>query len=69
VKLADKIANLRSLTLAPPVKWSLKQKQEYVAWSERVGEGLRGCNRQLEASFDVAVEKGRRSLASAGETA
>ena len=30
VKLADKIANLRSLLLAPPVKWSLKQKQEYV---------------------------------------
>lgn len=69
VKLADKIANLRSLMLAPPVQWSLKQKQEYVAWSERVGEGLRGCNRKLEASFAVAIEEGRQSLESAGATA
>jgi (p)ppGpp synthase/HD superfamily hydrolase len=69
VKLADKIANLRSLLLAPPVKWSLKQKQEYVAWSDRVGEGLRGCNEQLEASFDAAVAKARQSLGSVVEAA
>ena len=62
VKLADKIANLRSLMLAPPVQWSLKQKREYVAWSDRVGEGLRGCNRKLEESFDAAVAKGRQRL-------
>ena len=62
VKLADKIANLRSLVQAPPVDWSLKQKREYVAWSERVGEGLRGCNRKLEESFDAAVAKGRQSF-------
>jgi (p)ppGpp synthase/HD superfamily hydrolase len=62
VKIADKIANLHSLMHAPPVQWSLKQKREYVAWSDRVGEGLRGCNRKLEASFDAAVAKGRQSL-------
>src|SRR5262245_59137650 len=62
VKLADKIANLRSLMHAPPVEWSLKQKREYVAWSDRVGEGLRGCNRQLEESFDAAVAQGRQNL-------
>ena len=62
VKLADKIANLRSLLHAPPVDWSLHQKRAYVAWSERVGEGLRGCNQRLERSFDAAVAKGRRSL-------
>ena len=62
VKLADKIANLRSLLHAPPVQWSLKQKREYVAWSDRVGEGLRGCNRQLEESFDAEVAQGRRNL-------
>jgi guanosine-3',5'-bis(diphosphate) 3'-pyrophosphohydrolase len=62
VKLADKIANLRSLVHVPPVDWSLKQKREYVAWSERVGEGLRGGNVQLERSFAAAVAQGRRSL-------
>jgi (p)ppGpp synthase/HD superfamily hydrolase len=62
VKIADKIANLRSLLHAPPVQWSLKQKREYVAWSDRVGEGLRGCNRKLEASLDAVVAKGRRNL-------
>ena len=62
VKLADKIANLRSLLHAPPVEWSVKQKREYVAWTERVGEGLRCCNRKLEASFDAAIAKGRQSF-------
>lgn len=62
VKLADKIANLRSLVHTPPVEWSLKQKREYITWSDRVGEGLRGCNERLERSFDAAVTKGRRSL-------
>jgi guanosine-3',5'-bis(diphosphate) 3'-pyrophosphohydrolase len=62
VKLADKIANLRSLLHVPPVQWSLKQKREYVAWSERVEEGLRGCNRKLEDAFAREVTKGRRNL-------
>jgi (p)ppGpp synthase/HD superfamily hydrolase len=62
VKLADKIANLRSLLHAPPVDWSLKQKREYVTWSERVGEGLHGCNRKLEESFNAAITKGRQSF-------
>ena len=62
VRLGDKIANLRSLLHAPLVQWSLKQKREYVAWSDRVGEGLRGCNRKLEKSFATAVAKGRQSL-------
>jgi len=62
VKLADKIANLRSLLHAPPVQWSLKQKREYVAWSERVEEGLRGCNRKLEDAFAREVTKGRWNL-------
>jgi (p)ppGpp synthase/HD superfamily hydrolase len=62
VKMADKIANLRSLMQAPPVEWSMKQKREYVAWSDRVGEGLQGCNVKLEQSFDIAVAKAKRSL-------
>jgi guanosine-3',5'-bis(diphosphate) 3'-pyrophosphohydrolase len=45
VKLADKIANLRSLMHAPPVQWSLKQKPGIcLAWVSELGEGLRGCN-------------------------
>ncbi len=64
VKLADKIANLRSLLHAPPVRWSLKEKRDYVGWSERVGAGLRGCNRKLEEAFAVALAQGRQSFGS-----
>ena len=53
VKLADKIANLRDLSHAPPTGWSKSRKQDYFDWARAVVAGLRGVNRRLEAAFDV----------------
>ncbi|XP_034248287.1 guanosine-3',5'-bis(diphosphate) 3'-pyrophosphohydrolase MESH1 [Thrips palmi] len=52
VKLADKLYNLRDLEKATPEGWSDEKVAEYFKWSSKVVEGLRGTNRQLEASLD-----------------
>jgi guanosine-3',5'-bis(diphosphate) 3'-pyrophosphohydrolase len=70
VKLADKISNVRSVTLTPPSKWPLSRRQEYLDWTEQVVGGLRGTNAPLEALYDELLAEGRRVLSSiaAGST-
>ena len=53
VKLADKISNLRAIVSAPPARWSLGRRIEYVSWAGSVAAGLRGVNPSLEALFDA----------------
>ncbi|MDB5902932.1 MAG: rsh 1 [Betaproteobacteria bacterium] len=64
VKLADKISNVRSVTLTPPSKWPLSRRQEYLDWTEQVVGGLRGTNAPLEALYDELLAEGRRVLSS-----
>ncbi|KAI9343644.1 HD domain-containing 3 [Obelidium mucronatum] len=53
VKLADKIHNLRSIGIAPPVGWSEQRVQEYFEWAEKVTNGCRGVNPQLDSILDA----------------
>lgn len=62
VKLADKIANLRDLTSAPPADWSNERKTKYFEWAKEVVHGLRGTNASLEAAFDETYARGIGSL-------
>jgi (p)ppGpp synthase/HD superfamily hydrolase len=62
VKIADKIANIRSMVETPPTKWSLERKREYLNWSERVVAGCRGSNEALERLFDDRVKAAKASL-------
>jgi len=52
IKLADKIANLRDIALAPPAYWDPKRVEDYYAWAGKVIDGLRGAHEGLEAIFD-----------------
>ena len=54
VKLADKISNLRDVSVNPPPNWSLQRRQEYFDWAKRVIDELRGINPHLESIFDTA---------------
>ncbi len=63
IKLADKICNVREIGSNPPADWSLARRREYLDWSKRVVEGLRGVHSGLEASFDSAIEKARVKIA------
>ncbi len=59
IKLADKIANVRAVTQAPPADWSLARRQEYLNWTAQVVAGVRGCNLSLENLYDEVLEEGR----------
>jgi guanosine-3',5'-bis(diphosphate) 3'-pyrophosphohydrolase len=62
VKLADKICNVYDMVAAPPAKWTLERKREYLEWSKAVVDGLRGTHGALEAIFDEVYAKGVRAL-------
>jgi guanosine-3',5'-bis(diphosphate) 3'-pyrophosphohydrolase len=59
LKLADKILNVRDITINPPVGWDLGRILEYFDWAEQVVAGLRGVNRKMEDMFDTVLMHGR----------
>lgn len=64
VKLADKICNVHDLIESPPASWSWERQREYVNWAEKVINGLRGSNKQLEQYFDEICHQVRQHLES-----
>ncbi len=58
IKLADKICNFADLIQRPPVDWELERVQQYFEWGNRVVEGLRGCNFELEQFYFTIYKKG-----------
>lgn len=58
IRLADKIANLRSL----PVEWSLGECQKYLAWAEQVAAAVRGTNVRLDDLFVQTLRRARAAL-------
>ncbi|QRG06585.1 bifunctional (p)ppGpp synthetase/guanosine-3',5'-bis(diphosphate) 3'-pyrophosphohydrolase [Xanthobacter dioxanivorans] len=62
LKLADKTANLRSLSEDPPEDWGVTRMRAYVEWSRAVVQGLRGRSPALEAAFDAAAEEAMAAI-------
>ncbi len=56
VKLADKISNITAVALTPPTDWSIERRREYLDWTKKVVDGLRGCNDQLEEYYDSSLD-------------
>jgi GTP diphosphokinase / guanosine-3',5'-bis(diphosphate) 3'-diphosphatase len=59
VKLADKICNLRDISISPPADWPLERKREYFDWAKRVVDQMRGADPALERLFDVEYSRRR----------
>ena len=55
IKLADKIANLHSISESPPVGWSGRRKKEYIAWAREVAAACGPTNERLEELFEQAA--------------
>lgn len=51
IKIADKIANMRSIIKTPPVGWSSERKLEYFEWAKKVVEPALGINLALDQLF------------------
>jgi guanosine-3',5'-bis(diphosphate) 3'-pyrophosphohydrolase len=59
IKLADKICNVREVTLDPPHDWSTGRRRAYLDWAEAVVASLRGTNEALERAFDLTLGMAR----------
>jgi len=66
LKVADKICNVRDVTLAPPARWSRERRRAYLEWTAEVVAGCRGVNPALERVYDEALAQGRRRLEEEG---
>jgi GTP diphosphokinase / guanosine-3',5'-bis(diphosphate) 3'-diphosphatase len=62
VRIADKICNVRDITVSPPAAWPLQRRLGYLIWSGRVVEGCRGVNSKLDRAFDQAIVRAREVL-------
>lgn len=62
VKIADKICNVRDITVSPPADWPLQRRREYLTWSEKVVAGCRGVSPKLDQAFDQALAQARTTL-------
>jgi len=62
IKLGDKISNIRDMSENPPDGWSDKRRLEYVEWGEKVIDGLRGVNENLENHFDELVAAAHETI-------
>ncbi len=63
VKLADKIANISTISTSPPKGWPRERLVEYLDWAENVVTGLRGCNTRMENLFLEILTRERAQLA------
>ncbi|MFO0727982.1 MAG: HD domain-containing protein [Myxococcota bacterium] len=54
VKMADKIANLRDVRIAPPAGWSEQRVREYYDWAKAVVDPIRARHPGLAGLFDGA---------------
>ncbi len=62
IKLGDKISNITDVMNNPPAGWSKERRLEYIEWGEKVVNGLRGANENLEKHFDELIEKARQRI-------
>jgi (p)ppGpp synthase/HD superfamily hydrolase len=62
IKLADKIANLRSMLSSPPANWDDERKKQYFAWSKQVVDRLSSPNPVLQAEFDRTFQRFQAGL-------
>jgi hypothetical protein len=67
LKLADKISNLRSVGTSPPADWPMERRIDYVIWTTKVVQGLRGASGLLEQEFDRAATHAERTIPLAAE--
>jgi (p)ppGpp synthase/HD superfamily hydrolase len=62
IKLADKISNVRAVTISPAIGWPVQRRLDYIDWAKQVVVGMRGTSPWLEQQFDKAADQAVQSL-------
>ena len=62
LKLADKICNIKDLIDRPPSGWSVERKLDYIKWSRKLVNAIRGTHRVLESEFDREADRAESYL-------
>jgi guanosine-3',5'-bis(diphosphate) 3'-pyrophosphohydrolase len=62
IKLADKITNVRDISIHPPAGWGWERRKEYLDWAEKVIANCPKANEPLERLFAESLEQGRKAL-------
>lgn len=62
IELGDKISNVIEIMNDPPHDWTNERRLEYLDWTEKVIDGLRGQNPALEARYNEVLAEARKSL-------
>jgi GTP diphosphokinase / guanosine-3',5'-bis(diphosphate) 3'-diphosphatase len=57
IKLADKIANMRSILSGPPTHWDQERKKQYFEWSKQVIAALSSPNPVLKVEFEKTLKR------------
>jgi len=60
IRIADKISNLNDLYHTPPSGWDSETQIEYLDWTERVINKIKGVNTGLENKYDEMLEMTRQ---------
>ncbi|MEZ4777301.1 MAG: HD domain-containing protein [Bacteroidia bacterium] len=61
IRIADKGANIEDI-ISFPLDWDTNRKRDYVEWSVKIVDRIRGISPVLEKWFDERVEKARKVL-------
>lgn len=62
IKIADKINNVYEIIYAPPKEWEIERRLGYLEWAQKVVDGCRGSNDQLDKHFDDLIKIGEEIL-------
>ena len=68
IKIADKLSNVNDIGSSPPKNWSQQRCLEYLDWSERVVNRLKGECAALDRQYEAAVSKAREEVLRQGGT-
>ena len=60
IRIADKISNVYDLFHTPPAGWDPETRIEYLDWTERVINKIKGVNPSLENMYDEMLEMTRQ---------
>ena len=62
IKIADKMSNIRDVADTPPTQWEWQRRWDYLEWAQKVVDGLKGVNYELDKAFEDTMKVCRQKV-------